>query len=262
MDSKYNSQSLTQRFQKTELYAKVCLIGTYMADIEMTDIKEFFQLLWLNFLVGKRNFVECVRVVLRYYHDLPFAKVDFSILLMYFFHNPFRISKRFLMHKGEQNVYAYGETPLTSLDIIAHTCHITKKDTFFELGSGRGRGCFWLNRFIGCKVVGIEYVPEFVERAERIKKKCPFPDVQFRCEDMLETNFTGGTVFYLYGTSYPDAFITQLIEKFSKMPSGTKFITVSYPLTDYTEKPLFEVMKRFPIQFTWGTADVYLQQKK
>ncbi len=36
-------------------------------------------------------------------------------------------------------------------------------------------------------------------------------------------------------------------------------ITVSYPLTDYTEKPLFELIRSFPAKFTWGEAEVYLQ---
>lgn len=228
----------------------------------MADFKEFIQLLWLNFAVKKRNFVEYVKVICKYYSNLEFAKVDASILLMYFFHNPFTVSKRFLMQKGVKDVYAYGETPLTSLDRIAKECCIGKHDTVFELGAGRGRGCFWLNSFIGCKVVGIEYVPDFVERVERIKKKCCYPDVRFRQEDMLKSDFSDGSVFYLYGTSYEEAFIFQLVDKFKKLPSGTKIITVSYPLSDYTDKPVFEVMKRFPVQFTWGAADVYLQVVK
>ncbi len=250
------------RFQKSAFYDRVCLLGTHIADFTMADFKEFLQLLWLNLVVLKRNFIEYIQVVLKYYHNRIFAKVDLSILLMYLFHNPFTISKRFLLQRGEENVYAYGETPLTSLDQIAKECRITKDDTVFELGSGRGRGCFWLNTFIGCKVIGIEYVPDFVERIERIKRKCSFPEVQFRNEDMLESDFKDGTVFYLYGTSYPEEFILKLVDKFRKLPSGTKFITVSYPLTDYTDQPIFEVMKRFPVRFTWGTADVYLQIRK
>lgn len=237
-------------------------MGAKIADFSMADLKEFLQLLWLNLAVSKRNFVEYVKVIFKYYSNLSFAKVDISILLMYFFHNPFTISKRFLLQKGEKDVYAYGETPLTSLDLIAKECRINKDDVVFELGAGRGRGCFWLNSFIGCQVVGIEYVPDFVERAERIKRKCCYPDVNFRNEDMLKSDFSEGTVFYLYGTSYEDNFILKLVDKFKKLPAGTRIITVSYPLTDYIDEPAFEVMKRFPVRFTWGTADVYLQVRK
>ena len=76
MDSKYSIQSITGRFQKTGVYAKVCAIGNQLADFRMADFKEFLQLLWLNLVVGKRNFVEYIRVLLRYYHHRAFAKVD------------------------------------------------------------------------------------------------------------------------------------------------------------------------------------------
>jgi len=231
-------------------------------EISMREISEFFQLLWLNVVVQKRNFVEYVKVVFNHYRNLSFATIDFSVILMYFFHNPFKISKRFLMKKKEKDVYVYGETPLTSLEKIVKECGISQQDTVFELGCGRGRSCFWLHSFVGCKVVGIEFVPDFVERAERIRKKLAVKEMKFLLQNMLEADFSGGTVFYLYGTCYDAEFIKALIKKFKKMPLGTKIITVSYPLTDFTKEPIFEVMKRFPVTFTWGEGDVYLHIRK
>jgi SAM-dependent methyltransferase len=225
-------------------------------------IKEYGSLLWVNLTVQKSNLVEIVKVISKYYRNLSFAKLDFSLLMTYLFHNPFTISKRFLMHRGEQNVYAYGETPLTTLDSIVNTCRISDADTVFELGCGRGRTCFWLNCFIGCKVVGVEYIPDFVDRANRIKAQFHVDGVEFRNEDILDSDFSGATAFYIYGTCFEEDFIEKLIAKLSRLPAGTKIITVSYPLTHYTTKPLFEVMKRFPAEFTWGSADVYLQIRK
>src|SRR5262245_59889016 len=132
---------------------------------------EFFNLLWLNLMVSLRNFVEWMKVIGKYYSNTSFLKADISLMLMYLFHNPFTISKRFLMKRGEENIYAYGETPLTTMEKIAHEIQITAQDCVFELGYGRGRTCFWLNSFIGCRVVGIEFIPDFIERANRIKKK-------------------------------------------------------------------------------------------
>lgn len=226
------------------------------------SVQEFFKLIWLNFTVQIHNFLEFIKVVFNYYSNLSFLKADISLMLMYLFHNPFSISKRFLMKKGASDVYAYGETPLSTLNKIAKECQITSKDCVYELGCGRGRTCFWLNSFIGCKVVGIEFVPEFVERANRIKNKLKINEVQFCLEDMRKTEFSGATVCYLYGTCLDDETINTLIKKFSKLPVGTKVITVSYPLTDYTEDGKFEVMKRFIGTFTWGDADVYLQVVK
>lgn len=221
-------------------------------------IREFLSLLWLNVRVTGRNAIEFFKVAARYYGNLSFLKADSALRLMYFFHNPFSISKRFLMRKGEKEVYAYGETPLTSLEIIADEAQIKPYDRVFELGSGRGRNCFWLNSWIGCSVVGIEFVPEFVERANRIKDRLNFKGIEFRLEDMCEADYSGATVLYLYGTCLDEGSIKKLVKKFSKLPVGTKIITVSYSLIDYVEKPFFEVMKRFIVPFTWGEADVYI----
>ena len=79
---------------------------------------------------------------------------------------------------------------------------------------------------------------------------------------MINTDFNGATVLYLYGTCLEEDFIKKLINRFKTLPSGTKIVTVSFSLGEFTQEPLFEVMKRFPATFTWGTADVYLQIKK
>lgn len=223
------------------------------------SIREFFVLLWVNFTVFCRNTLEFFKIACRYYGSLTFLKADVALRLMYLFHNPFTISKRFLLKKGEKDVYTYGETPLTTLEAIARQAEIVPSDCVFELGSGRGRACFWLSIFIGCRVVGLEYVPEFVERANRIKNKLKLQNVEFRCTDFFKTDYSEATVCYLYGTCLDDDSIKKMIAKFSKLKPGTKIITVSYPLSDYVEKPLFEIVKHFTASYTWGEADVYIQ---
>lgn len=224
------------------------------------EIKDYLSLLGLKLIVTKRNFVDFVKVFFSYYSHLSFAKVDISLMSAYLFKSPYSISKHFLKERGEEDVYAYGETPLTTLDYIVRECGVSDKDTVFELGCGRGRTCFWLNKFIGCKVVGIEVIPEFVECANKIKNRYRIDGVSFRNEDMAATDLNGATCIYLYGTCLEDQFIKKLIQKLSLLPAGTKIITISYPLTDYGAQ--FEVMKCFPAQFTWGRGDVYLQIKK
>lgn len=225
-------------------------------------IREFFSLLALNCVALWHNTVDFLKVVCRYYHSKQFLKTDISLLLMYLFHNPFSISKRFLMNKGEEDIYAYGETPLASLDIIAKEAQIGSNDRVYELGAGRGRSCFWLHSFCGCTVLGIEHIPEFVERANRIKNKLKIDGVDFICADICDVDYSEATVCYLYGTCLDDKTIKKLVNKFSKLPSGTKIITVSYPLTEYTEKTFFEVMKRFTVPYTWGEADVFIHLVK
>jgi hypothetical protein len=227
------------------------------------DVKDYAELFWINLRVQSKDFAEYMDVIYRYYaNNYQFAKVDSYLVYSYLFTNPFRISKHFLKNKGEKDIYCYGETPLTSLDKIARECKLTSSDTLFELGCGRGRTCFWFNSFIGCKVKGVEIIPEFINRANRIKNKFKISGIEFLQDDMLHTDLTGATAIYLYGTCLEKNFIHRLIDRFSALAPGTKIITVSYPLSDYTSKPLFELMKRFPVKFSWGIADVYLQIKK
>lgn len=224
-------------------------------------IKEYSELFLLRVKLQFCHFFEFLHTAYRYYRNLTFCKLDLSLLATYAFHSPFAISKRYLMEKGEKKVHAYGETPLTSLEEIVKECRITAKDTVFELGSGRGRTCFWLHCFVGCRVVGIEYVPLFVERAKMVCDRFKVPNIEFRLQDMTQLDTTGATVIYLYGTCLEDEVIERLVTKFKTMPSGTKIITVSYPLTDYASKD-FEVLKCFPVHYPWGTADVYLNIRK
>lgn len=283
MDSQFSLHSVSQNVevkyptvQKVKIFLKKnfekikALMQEYpweerLAEItrfEMKDLKEFIKLVGLNLVVQKRNLVEYIYVVCKYYPNWSFAKVDLSIILMYFFHNPFSISKRFLQKRGDADVYAYGETPLTTLDLITKECPITSSDTVYELGSGRGRTCFWLQAFCRCRVFGIEMIPDFVERASRIQRKLPNSQVVFRCEDMLESDLSDATVIYLYGTCYEEDFIRRLTAKLKKLKSGTRIISISYPLSDFAEDHSFELMKRFSAQFTWGEGDVYLQVRK
>lgn len=232
-----------------------------VADFTFSKLKETMILLWINLKVKSNNFVEFVRVIINYYPNLNFFKIDSTLLLSYFLSNPFRMSKQFLLERGEKEIYTYGETPLTTLDFIAHQCHLSSHDVVFELGCGRGRTCFWLNQFIGCSVVGIEYIPVFIEKAQKIKNRFNLQRVSFRLDDLFQADLSGATVIYLYGTCFSADSIDLLIDRFSLLPDGTKIITVSYALTEYQPEAPFQVLKQFASSFTWGKADVYLQVK-
>lgn len=225
-------------------------------------ITDFFSLLWLKFTVTWVNFVEYLRVVSRYYSHPLFRKVDFFILRCYVQRNPYTISKEFLEKKGVAQVYTYGETPLTTLEKIANACGISSKDVVYELGCGRGRSCFWLRCFKGCRVIGVEFVPDFVTNADRAKRKFQVSEVTFLFRDILYPSYSDATVLYFYGTTSEPSFIIKLIDKLKQLPKGTKIITVSFPLTSYSSEELFKTVKVFPASFTWGTADVYLQVRK
>jgi SAM-dependent methyltransferase len=179
----------------------------------------------------------------------------------YRFSNPFRICKSFLRQKGEEEVDAYGESPLPVMAEIAKQCKITAKDIVFELGCGRGRAAFFLSYITKCQVIGIDWVPVFISRANRIAATtAPRLPVKFLCQDMQRIDFSKATVVYLYGTCLSDEVILQLIQKFEKLPLFAKIISVSYPLSEYS--PRFGIVKQFSMIFPWGEGEVFLNVRK
>jgi SAM-dependent methyltransferase len=203
---------------------------------------------------------EWLRVVVLFYTKEPkFAHIDCLLARHYFWKNPHRLSKEFLEKKNEKNIYQYGETPLTSLAKIAKECGITSKDTFFELGCGSGRTCFWLTTFIKCHVVGIDYLPAFIQKAKKIKRQKGIHKVNFQEKNILDVDYSQATCIYLYGTCLEDTVIHQLVHRFSTLSPRTQVITVSYPLTDYAK--YFSLKKQFLCRFPWGKAEVYLNEK-
>ena len=224
-------------------------------------IFERFSLLGIYFLVLKRNLFEQLKIIFFYYSNIQFLKTDLYLLFLYLFQNPYRINQRFLKKRGESNIYTYGETPLTTLETIVNECGINYSDTVFELGSGRGRSCFWLSSFIQCKIIGCEIDPIFYHKATKVQNYFQLPELEFIFKDMYKIDFSNATVIYLYGTCLEKTEIKQLLAQFQNLKPGAKVISVSYSLIEYTSEDLFTLVKTFPATFTWGTANVYLQVK-
>ncbi len=221
--------------------------------------RSFIELLWIRWKTSWWNFKEFLRVSRRFYPVNGYGRKDLYLLRHYLLESPFGISKRYAAQQGYIGDYTYGETPLTTLEKMSKECGVHSRDVVYELGCGRGRSCFWLQHFISCKVFGVEIIPAFIKKAQSVKKRFNTEDVKFLCQDMLEVDLTKATVIYYYGTCAEDEFIRRLSKKFEKLSPKTKIITVSFPLTDYSDA--FKIVKRFKGQFPWGETDVFLQVK-
>ncbi len=218
----------------------------------------FFISFWLYFKVK----IFCLKEAKEIHERFPgFMPYDRAFRKAYRFHNPFRISKEFLKKRGESNVDAYGETPLPVFAQIAKECGLSKGDTVIEMGCGRGRGVFFLSWLTGCRVIGIDWVPSFIRTAEDISKRSlPLLPISFRCEKMESSDFSHVSVIYLYGTCLSDEEIGSLVKRFESLPASAKIITVSYPLSDYSQR--FITTKQFTASFPWGEAEIYINFDK
>lgn len=228
----------------------------------MRDEGNLIQLYALRFFFHCWSFWDFIRTTCLYYSDPLFRKVDFALLRSYWWNNPYVISRRFLEQKGESEVHAYGETPVSTIDLIARECRLTSSDTIYELGCGRGRGCFWLAICLKAQVIGIDFVPTFIETAKGLASRYVIKNLTFYCEDFLKASFDKATVYYLHGTCMPERDIICLMERLSKAPQGTRVITVSFSLSDYPAGKLWKIDKCFKAPFSWGSTDVYLHIKR
>ncbi|MEZ5314851.1 MAG: class I SAM-dependent methyltransferase [Chlamydiales bacterium] len=221
---------------------------------------DYIKLFLINLRATAFRILEELCVMVRYYPNFRFLLNDCLLITQYLWRTPYQESKKFMQERGEKEIYIYGETPLTTMDLISRQCGILSQDIVYEIGCGIGRTAFWLHYFIKCQVIGIDYQPIFISRANRIKKWLLLDQIDFFLKDILEVDFQKATVLYLYGTSLEEKTVKQLILRFELLKRGTKIITVSYPLSDYSN--VFHLEKKFMAHFPWGRAETYLNIKK
>ena len=205
------------------------------------SIGEFFSVKQANF----RFQLETIR--LYYRKSWRFALSDLVLGFASLFFNPYRICRK----QG----FVYGETPPSSLHRIAAFCELTSEDCWLELGSGRGKGCFWVSQFVGCRTIGIEAVSLFVRLSRSIQRFFGLRRLSFVREDIVDADFSSATFVYLYSTCTSEEDLALLAQRMSALPKGAKVVTVSAPLPDTSH---FSRAGSFPLSFPWGDTEGYL----
>lgn len=236
---------------------------------KINDLKEVCLLVLVNIKTNVIRFKDYLKEVFMFYRVRRFCEADLTLITLSFLDNPFRISKRYLEKKKrlsegshDLNVDIYGETPLAALDAAAKAAKANSKDVVIELGAGRGRAALWFNAYLGCKTIAVEQIPEFASLLKRVKNSCHLDQLDVIQGDFLKADLSSGDLIYIFGTALKDEEIKTLIDRLKTVKQGTRIITVSYPLTDYTNGPLFEVMHVIPADFPWGKTSMYVQYKK
>lgn len=194
-----------------------------------------------------------------YFQNLPFFKHDCFLSALYLFKNPFRISKRFALSL-QKDPYTYGETPLKVFETIAVVCQIDASSTFFDLGCGRARGCFWMHDFTKCEVVGIDYVPLFIKLASLTAEHFHLSSIQFRCANFFETPLDRATAIYFYAICLSEEEIKKMVDQFDYLKKGTKIVTVSFCLEEYSSN--YRLLETRPAAFDWGQAELFFHEKR
>jgi hypothetical protein len=220
---------------------------------------ETLSLVKLSFLTKCRFFLEWLRVIAFYYKNIRFAITHIIFLLSYLFINPYRVSRCFMQRLGKEDVYTYGETPLTTLEVIAKSCQITTKDSVIELGCGRGLNLVWLNDFIGCQTWGVDFVPTFIKIARSILSVFRRPKILIEEKNYFDIDFSEATVVILLDPFLNEEELLKLRLKLEKLPKGARVFTSSFFFSDLDG---FVVKEKVGLKFFWGKATGYLHLKR
>jgi SAM-dependent methyltransferase len=200
--------------------------------------------------------------VARYYPNARFRRADFHCFLAYLTRSPEAICHRYLRDACDDDVQKiYGETFFTTLEEIADAVGLSERDVIYDLGCGRGRTVFWFNALRGCRAVGVDINRYFIVQARRIQRKADIDGVEFVLANVLDLDYDDATVIYLYGTAFSDTAVMRLVRRFASLKKGTRVVSVSYPLNDYADTPLFKLERTINGKFPWGDTEIYIQRK-
>ncbi|KEI72943.1 SAM-dependent methyltransferase [Endozoicomonas elysicola] len=219
------------------------------------------ELLALAFRQWFYQWQQSFREVKRYGRKPRFLIPWLWLKLSYLLDGPYAVSRRYHRRIKSESIYVYGETPLTTLEMIAEKTGVTSDDHVFELGAGSGYTSLWLHGVKKCQVTAIEQVPLFCWRLHRTARRMRLSSVNVRCEDYMQSPLDDASIVYLYASNLDDHVISELAERLADLSAGVKIITVSYALQPFLHQQAFKITDQFTVPFEWGEAEVFVQER-
>ncbi|OGB97373.1 hypothetical protein A3F06_02615 [candidate division TM6 bacterium RIFCSPHIGHO2_12_FULL_36_22] len=154
----------------------------------------------------------------------------------------------------------YGEILPDSLETILKDLKLSKKDIFYDLGSGAGKTVVQVAMTTPAKAVGIELSPTRVSIArkalEKLKKE-PGKRASFVEGDITTANLNDATVIFTCSTCFSDDLMKKLLDKFLELKPGLHVIS----LRQLPQHKRMKLIKEYSLPMTWSDASpVYLYE--
>ena len=127
----------------------------------------------------------------------------------------------------EPEMVYYQKTPARLIFELAEKVHFSKQDVFVDLGSGLGQVAILVNLLTGVKTVGVEFEPAFCEYARDCIHNLNLPDITFINNDARNTDYSEGTIFFLY-TPFRGEILQEVLELLRKQALMKKIIVITY----------------------------------
>ena len=188
--------------------------------------------------------------------------VELGLMILYPLVSPYRINLRYIHKKKLDHSYIFGETPLTTLEQICRWSSIPQGKVIFDVGCGWGRSTFFLHAFNRAhRTVGIDIIPEYIERANTIRKAMKLDYMVFLEADIRIVDYRDADIVYMYGTCFPNEFIQDMVDVWEEdLNDGTMILTTSYSLTTFSKQERIQLIDQKTFDFLWGHCTVYIHR--
>jgi hypothetical protein len=182
-------------------------------------------------------------------------------------------------HEHSENSLVYGEIEFESFqkllqclppppDTVPQSHGVSGKGIFYDLGSGSGRAVFTA-RFIGDfdRCVGIELLPNLHQLAASVnslykmlyRHKLKWQTVEFHCADLMEYDWSDGTVVYAPSLLFDAKMMTYISTKAADLQQGAYLISLKkFAFIDPTA---LEMIREAVFPMSWGDANVYVYRR-
>ena len=196
----------------------------------------------------------------RYYLWHPkFFLADMLLVSQYFFKSPYKIVRNFDEKHRKHQIGPYGETDFQMLERLLDAFSIPQSACIADLGAGRGRVSFFLSLVRRQKkVVGVEFHPLMIERAENVRRLLKVHSLSFIHADWTKVPLEGIDVVYMYGLVVDEKASLKVTRHLSLLEEGTQIITISTWLGEIMPSS-FRLEKKLPVRFEWGETEAFLQ---
>lgn len=155
-------------------------------------------------------------------------------------------------HAGEELWLSGNRAIWTSYDVVrtmVQAAHITSRDVFYDLGSGYGRVPLYVGLATGAEARGIEILSERVTAAEQAATRLGLDNVRFTEGNVLDQDFSDGTVFYLYQPFSKETF-GKVYHRLRALAAHKPITVITKSCPEMAEAPWLELQDRIHVGYS------------
>jgi SAM-dependent methyltransferase len=134
----------------------------------------------------------------------------------------------------------YVPTPVPVVNEMLRLAKVNSNDIVYDLGSGDGRIVIAAAQQRGASGVGIDINPDRIREANRNAQQAGVTDrVQFRQQDLFQTDFSKATVVTLY--LLPELNVKLRPKLLRELKPGTRIVSHAFDMGDWKPQQVVEV---------------------